>query len=204
MAVNRKLVNKNEAVDLPPPPPIKFSMPSDTRPAMVQNVSSFADYYNQGQFDITPDFIGYIKNVENGVKAGLKDGKWFAQPSAEGGTKTIAYGHKLVPGENYPQGITDAQALEMLKNDINVAANRAKKLVDSKHGSGTWDSLDNTRKEMLTDFAFNSALPHFPKFMAGVVANDPNVVNTQYKRYYAKGKELVDRNRQFAVRYLKH
>ena len=73
MAVNRKLVNKNEAVDLPPPPPIKFSMPSDTRPAMVQNVSSFADYYNQGQFDITPDFIDYIKNVENGVKAGLKD-----------------------------------------------------------------------------------------------------------------------------------
>ena len=49
MSAVKKIVNKNEAVDLPPPPPIKFSMPSDTeRPAMVQNVSSFADYYNQG------------------------------------------------------------------------------------------------------------------------------------------------------------
>ena len=63
MASRRKIINIKEAVDLPPPP-IHFSMQQP--PAMV----SYQQYHNS-QFQLTPDFINYIKQVENGVKAVL-------------------------------------------------------------------------------------------------------------------------------------
>jgi hypothetical protein len=41
-------------------------------------------------------FVNVVKQVENGVKRGWDKvkGKWFPHASAEGGLKTIAYGHK--------------------------------------------------------------------------------------------------------------
>ena len=60
-------------------------------------------------FDI--GFLKYMKRVENGIKKGLKAGKWYPHSSAEGGKKTIAYGHKLKTGEDFK---LDAHRQEML------------------------------------------------------------------------------------------
>jgi hypothetical protein len=43
---------------------------------------------------------------------------WFPHKSFEGGSDTIAYGHKIQSGEDFSAGITDAQAEELLKKDI--------------------------------------------------------------------------------------
>jgi hypothetical protein len=193
MASRRKIINIKEAVDLPPPP-IHFSMQQP--PAMV----SYQQYHNS-QFQLTPDFINYIKQVENGVKAGFKHNLWHPHKSVEGGTDTIAYGHKLHAGDNYSRGITDAQATELLKKDIQSAVERAKQIVNFKFGPGAWERLDNTKKEMLTDFAFNGVLAKFPKFLDGVVTGNDDEVKAQYIRH-VNGHELTGRNQAFANRYL--
>ena len=186
----KKLVNMIEAVDLPPPP-IHF-----TPPAMV----SYQQYYGS-QFQTTPDFINYIKSVENKIKAGFKHGLWHPHKSVEGGTDTIAYGHKLRPGEHFANGLTDAQATELLKKDIQTAAERAKQITNYKFGNGAWERLDNTKKEMLVDFAFNGVLGKFPKVLDGVVTGNDNEVRAQYIRH-VNGKEMSGRNQAFADRYL--
>jgi len=193
--VSNKKSMQTEAAPLPPPPPIHF-----TPPAITQNVGTFANYYG-GQFQVKQDFINYMAGVENGIKSGLKNGKWYPVKSVEGGTNTIAFGHKLQSGEAYPQGLTNAQAIDMLKRDIGIAADRARQITDYKFGKGAWERLDNTKKEMLTDFAFNGVLGKFPKFLDGVVTGNDAEVKAQYKRY-VNGKEMKDRNQQFQQRYL--
>ena len=175
------------AANLPPPtqpPAVVFQMPQ-----------------YRTQFQVTDDFVNYIARVENGIKKGLVNNKWYPHKSVEGGTDTIAYGHKLQPGEDFRMGLTQQQAMELLKKDIQVAVNRAQTIVNKVYGQGSWEKLDNTKKEMLVDFAFNGVLSKFPKFLEGVVLNLPNQMKAQYKRY-ANGKEMTDRNSQFANRYL--
>lgn len=45
------------------------------------------------------------------------------------GFATIGYGHKLVPGESYPDGITKEKAEELFDNDVHIACNHVWKLV---------------------------------------------------------------------------
>lgn len=175
--------------------PITVNIPPP-KPAMV----SYSNYY-YSQFQPTNDFIGYIARVENSVKAGFKNGKWYPHKSFEGGSDTIAYGHKIQPGENFSGGITQEQALELLKKDLAVAADRARQIVNKIYGPNSWERLDNKRKEMLVDFAFNGVLTKFPNFLQGVVLNLPKQMKAEYKRF-SKGRELIDRNNQFAQRYL--
>ena len=191
MGSRKKIINITEAVDLPPPS-VHFNPP----PAIV----SYQQYHNS-QFQLTPDFINYIKGVENNTKTGYKHGLWFPHKSVEGGTDTIAYGHKLHPGDNYSRGITDAQATELLKKDIMLAADRAKQITNFRFGQGAWERLDNKKKEMLIDFAFNGVLGKFPKFLDGVVTGNDAQVKAQYIRHVGS-KELTGRNTAFANRYL--
>ena len=191
MAGNKKSLNIKEAVDLPPP--IHF-------PTQPPAIISYQQYHNS-QFQLSNDFINYIKGVENSVKAGYHNNKWYPHKSVEGGTDTIAYGHKLHSGENFSHGITDAQALDLLKKDILSAAERAKLITNKAYGPGSWERLDNNKKEMLTDFAFNGVLAKFPKFLQGVVTGNDNLVRAQYIRH-VNGKEMTGRNQAFANRYL--
>lgn len=173
-----------EAVSDLPPPAIVYQVPQ-----------------NSAQFQVTDDFINYIARVENSINKGFANNKWYPHKSVEGGSDTIAYGHKLQPGENFAAGITQQQAMELLKKDIQIAANRAQIIVNKTYGPGAWERLDNKKKEMLVDFAFNGVLSKFPKFMQGVILNLPNQIKTEYKRYTG-GREMTDRNTQFAKRYL--
>lgn len=173
-----------EAVADLPPPAIVYQIPQ-----------------NNTRFQIANDFVSYIARVENSINKGFANNKWYPHKSVEGGTDTIAYGHKIQPGENFTAGITQQQATELLKKDIQIAANRAQMIVNKIYGTGAWERLDNIKKEMLVDFAFNGVLSKFPKFMQGVVLNLPNQVKSEYKRYTG-GREMTDRNAQFAKRYL--
>ena len=63
-------------------------------------------------------FIDYMKKVENSVKSGFKDGRWYPHKSIEGGSPTIAYGHKVLAGEDFSKGLTEKEATDLLKRDI--------------------------------------------------------------------------------------
>ena len=110
------------------------------------------------------DFVAYMKSAENAAKTGFKDNRWYPHASFEGGTDTIAYGHKLGKVEKYPQGIQNSEAENLLKRDLMNSENTVK----TKVGEKTYDELDNKRKQMLIDFSFNLG-PNFmrecPKFV---------------------------------------
>ena len=74
-----------------------------------------------------------IKKYENSKfnPAGGYDaskGKWYPASSLEGGSDTIAYGHKMLPGEDFSNGLTDTEAISLLNRDISkkehLAANK--------------------------------------------------------------------------------
>ena len=154
-------------------------------------------------------FLDYMKRVENSIKKGLKGGKWYPHSSVEGGKKTIAYGHKLKTGEDFSKGLTDEQAVTLLKQDLNYHKAGAKGIVDKKYGAGTFDKLDTKRQEMLIDIQFNirNGLTKFTSFMHAVVKNDKKGMLKHYVRKYRDPKTkkwlpIKDRNNQFKKRYL--
>ncbi len=149
----------------------------------------------------TEDFLQYIKQVENGMKYGFRDGRFYAYPSPEGGTDTIGYGHKLLPGESYPLGWSEDEATSRLLVDLSNAWNRAQK--DLQKMGYDVSTLTETQKEIYVDFAFNlGSLRGFPKFTKLVYYNQP--FGEEYKRYYKSNgvyKPLKDRNKRFIQRY---
>ena len=135
--------------------------------------------------------------LENGNKVGYDKNKklWFPHKSVEGGSDTIAYGHKIQSGEDFSAGITDAQAEDLFKKDIEKAKSQI-----NKELKGT--KLTPKQEEMFIDFVFNmGTLKKFPKFTEFALKNDLDGMKSQYKRY-ASGKELKGRNSEFLKRFL--
>ena len=142
-------------------------------------------------------FTDYIKKVENQGKLGYNVEKklWFPHKSFEGGSDTIGYGHKLQKGEDFSKGITDTQAEDLLKKDLE----KAKQQVYKELGG---IKLTSQQEEMFIDFVFNmGTLNKFPKFTEFALKNDLEGMKSQYKRY-AGGKELKGRNSEFLKRFL--
>ena len=138
---------------------------------------------------ITSDFIDYIIQVEGNRK---KRGKHFAYKSAEGGSKTIGYGHKIKKGENFSSGLTENQAKLLLESDLMDAAQGVQKSIGKD-----WDTLDENRKQMLIGMQFNlgSVKRKFPKFTEAVIQNDVDEMRREYRRYFKPTIETGKKNR---------
>lgn len=150
------------------------------------------------------DFLEYIKNVENGVRKGYnaKTDRWSVIGDPNGRDQIIGYGHKLRPGDNFSKGISEADAIRLLNQDLNIARDKARKEVDASYGLGLFAQLPLKSQEMLTDFVYNlGSLRSFPKFTRAVLTNDVATMNLEYKRF-TNGRELEGRNREFQARYL--
>ena len=185
-----------------PPPSVLNPATRPLGPGHSPEVKPVAATFDSG-------FLDYMKRVENSIKKGLKGGKWYPHSSVEGGKKTIAYGHKLKTGEDFSKGLTDEQAVTLLKQDLNYHKAGAKGIVDKKYGAGTFDKLDTKRQEMLIDIQFNirNGLTKFTSFMHAVVKNDKKGMLKHYVRKYRNPKTkkwlpIKDRNNQFKERYL--
>jgi GH24 family phage-related lysozyme (muramidase) len=179
------------------PPAIVVNIPDPKPQAAAQKGISFSS-----------QFLNYIKQVENGSRMGYRRqfSKWFPHPSPEGGRPTIAYGHKLKPGESFSNGITQAQAEALLIKDLTEAWYRADTWLQTKH-QVRMDQLSQRQQEMLVDYAFNlGSLGGFPKFVRAVLKNDLHTMRQEYKRTYVTGagerRELLGRNKAFYSTFL--
>ena len=147
--------------------------------------------------ELDHSFIDYIKSAENAGKTGYDKQKklWFSHKSFEGGSDTIGYGHKIQTGEDFSKGITDSQAEDLLKKDLEKAKEQVYKEIGSRQ-------LNKKQLEMFVDFVFNmGTLKKFPKFTLAALKNDESGIKSQYKRF-AGGKELKGRNAAFRGRFL--
>jgi lysozyme len=63
------------------------------------------------------------------------------------GIPTIGYGHKLLPGESYPNGIAEAQATLILSRDVALSEGAVSRLARIPLTQGQFDAL--------VDFVFN-------------------------------------------------
>lgn len=107
---------------------------------------------------LTNDFLAKIMNWENSIKAGWnsKKKRWFPHKSIEGGTGTIAYGHKLTSNDissgRFSNGITQSEAIELLKNDLFDASLKAKQMVPN------FKSLPDNVRQALINAAYRGEI----------------------------------------------
>lgn len=146
-----------------------------------------------------------LKEVENEAKEGFKNGQWSPHKSVEGGTRTVAYGHKLSEEEdqgNYiilpsgdvvdldTRGLTPEEAEQLLDSDINKKRNVAKTQWNNSQDT-PFDQLDPLHKELLTEITFNigtlknkSGSFGWPSLAEGIVNNDKDKIKSELMRSY--------------------
>ena len=128
-------------------------------------------------------YLSDLRYLENGIKKGYRNGKWYPHSSVEGGTKTIAYGHKLANNSQYGSGLTEQDALALQEQDVLKHQAEAKRLTDAKYGEGTFDKLPQKNQMLLVDYAYNGVYSKFPSFVKSVVTNNKQGMLNNYKRY---------------------
>lgn len=88
---------------------------------------------------------------------------WFPHSSVEGGAATIAYGHKILKGENFSRGISDEEASRLLEKDI------TRKIGDAKQHIKNFDSLPLTVRIAVVNALYRGDLG--PKTMTLLASN---------------------------------
>jgi len=127
----------------------------------------------------TPEqlLMGYENSKDNPNGGYDKaSGKWFPVRSLEGGSDTIAYGHKLLPGEDFSKGITDEEAVALLRQDI------AKREVAIRKALPEYDSLPQYVKNGIVSAWYRGDLgpKATPKTMALMKAGDWSQAAAEY------------------------
>ena len=74
------------------------------------------------------------------------------------GNPTIGIGHKLLPGESFPEGVTPEQAQTMLVHDLTFVQNALTQLVPASCNQNQWDAL--------CDFGFNDGVGALRQMLA--------------------------------------
>lgn len=228
-----ELINLNSSID---PNKIEIGQiinipdTSEIEKTMNQSVETSDDSsYTQNSSDFNQQFKKYLKFNENSIRKGFNEEtkKWYQYKSEEGGTDTIAYGHKLTPDQQksgeFKNGITEEEADELFENDLKTAENAARNGIGSlinkykrephKYPSvkrTSFDELGTKEKMMLIDFAFNlGTITGFPKFVNGLLNGDIDKMKKEYERSYTedktgKRKTLAQRNNTFYQLFLKN
>jgi lysozyme len=99
------------------------------------------------------------------------------------GHPTIGYGHELKPGESFPNGITEAEAEVLLRQDLAIAEAAVNQLVTV--------ALTQSQFDALVDFVYNEGAGHFESstLLAELNQGQYADVPTELRKWvYAGGK----------------
>ena len=144
-----------------------------------------------GRSKMKGEEVEQIKQFENSSKAGFKNDRWTPVPSLEGGTDTIAYGHKLTPEEvqsgiikigdtevKYADGLTEEQAVTLFTQDGEWAKGIAE---DSLNKSGL--ELTPNRVEALTSLIYNIGSGSWGKSKAKQYLESGNIEDFMHEAF---------------------
>ena len=116
--------------------------------------------------------LDFVKKQE-AAKGFIATATEVPEDHKNGLTHQIGYGHSI--SKNSPlfgRTITEKEASDLLLSDLLKAQGIARKFFDGHYGSGKFDKLSQSQRELLTDFAYNNALYDFPKMMKAVANGD--------------------------------
>ncbi|OMJ71287.1 hypothetical protein SteCoe_30548 [Stentor coeruleus] len=141
---------------------------------------------------MTESFKKKMREAENAQKLGYskESGTWKSHPSVEGGTNTIAYGHKLQMGERL-ENITESQAIELFNKDFAKAQSIARQKYDSVYGKGSFNSLEQYKQNIATDIAFNLGSFNYKNLMKAMHDNNKENMIKESKSFYKKDGEML-------------
>jgi lysozyme len=91
------------------------------------------------------------------------------------GIPTIGYGHRVLPSESFPKGVDEAQASQLLSQDVHIAEQAVLKLVKVAITQGQFDAL--------VDFVYNLGTN---RLAASTLLRDLNI-----GRYDAAAEQLL-------------
>lgn len=164
----------------PPPKPKKVAgpKPAPTQEELLQDEVT-STYSSR--------FINYIKQAEGNAKSqaavgSFKGGRFRIYDDV--GTPAIGYGHRLLPGENFKNGITEEEATTILMRDIK----KAEILAEKHFGKKGWAAMDQHRREMAIDYVYNLGPASFAKFKSfsrALRMGDIKGIRAKYKRHYS-------------------
>ena len=156
------------------------------------------------------DFKKLIKEKENPRRKGFdsKSKTWKPHKSAEGGTDTIGWGHKLTPAEQAGgyvvigkekvpfNELTEAKNNALFEQDWNNNTQLATTFINEK---GDWNSLSEPQKLVSTELFFNmgpNKAKQFKTFRDKIIAQDEGFIeeiNRTYTNPEGKTRSLTER-----------
>lgn len=153
---------------------------------------------------LTPEisFRQVLKSVENEIKEGYNEqtGRWAPHASAEGGSDTLAYGHKLTPAEvrtgtvsikgksvSYTSGLTNAQADALLEQDLQKSEQGAARVFGN-----SWKTMSRPVQLLAAELVFNLGSSKFANQFDNFIrlASDPE---TERQAVREIGRTYVDK-----------
>lgn len=147
-------------------------------------LSTYAITGKKNNVLIDDEFLEFIKVYENPNKKGYKNGKWKPIKSPEGGTPTIAYGHKLTNKEyysgvlynglNWKKGIDDEDAIDLLISDLHINIDKAQKIFYH------FDEYPIYVKRALINSCFRGEVRLTKKWVKMINDNNWGLVNSTY------------------------
>lgn len=87
---------------------------------------------------VSADGIAFIKSWERGPGGGVALTQY---PSVEGGSDTIGWGHKMLPGEDFSGGISELEAEELFASDLAIHEQIVRKNVEVPLSQTQFDAL---------------------------------------------------------------
>lgn len=167
---------------------------------------------------LTPNFLNFMWSLENSVKNGYKNGKWYAHSSAEGGGKTVGPGIKI-NSKTHPlydkvitkkQGLTTEEANKYLLELSGRSFDKVGKYITNKYDQVAWDTISPNIKQLLIRKDYNSrnGIKAFPKLVDAAVKGDIEGMRKHSKGYYKDPKtkkyvELPENKRIWDLIYYK-
>jgi hypothetical protein len=110
-------------------------------------------------YTLPKEYYDELKILENSIRSGYTDGKFYPHTSIEGGNKTIGYGHKVtnkdISSGRFKDGLTEAQAEKLLEEDVEFNRQRAIERYDTRYGKGAFNKLTPELKKLAVDFTYN-------------------------------------------------
>lgn len=104
---------------------------------------------------IAPKIIAHIRGDEGCKIFPYVDTRGFL---------TIGFGHKILPGEDFTDGITQAQADQIFASDLGDVEDGIRGVLDC------YDTLNEVRQGVVLDMAFNLGLHGFSEFKRLIAA----------------------------------